>query len=535
MGIGLLEQGDGAGVGSDDVTARREHVLAGYSAVTADSDDEVVEGTIPNKEPYTDAESIVADNAQMYVRLLPGAYLRPTSTGRPEIIIHLDKVAATLGVDASRMVESLTIARRKGQIVDRGEGGQVSFAQGREDWAQRIWATFRDGWYHRPTHPEGHESYIYITFDQLANLLGIDQSKMLKSLTLAGRQGNIEDRGSYIDGDGVWYYGDGGFMVSQIPPGYYRDGNGNGKTNVNTKKEAIVAALGLNPDYWLDNFSTMGIQGKVPRWVCTTGDIISAWGGEGHAYDDPFAGRGRGIVVRIPNMHRIEGANWVFLPIPNLQPPNIRAGVNVAGVIGTMPDLSAGGAVFHNATFVQKFATGVAEKGLNLYSDMYRAWVNNDNRYDGVQEGGMRFFFNLESYKRENYGKKNGIVLMKTINMKPFRTLRIQYKCDCNAYVPSYNALPSVHLEVKVIRGSSKQTVDATTLSLSDVLVWGFNVNAPDRNSGSYYINEFKQIDINVSAVNEHCFLLLSVSPLAYGSSENIWGKIIITSIEVLN
>ncbi len=523
MGIGLLEQGDGAGVGSDDVTARREHVLAGYSAVTADSDDEAAEGTIPNKEPYTDAESIVADNAQMYVRLLPGAYLRPTSTGRPEIIIHLDKVAATLGVDASRMVESLTIARRKGQIVDRGEGGQVSFAQGREDWAQRIWATFRDGWYHRPTHPEGHESYIYITFDQLANLLGIDQSKMLKSLTLAGRQGNIEDRGSYIDGDGVWYYGDGDFMVSQIPPGYYRDGNGNGKTNVNTKKEAIVAALGLNPDYWLDNFSTMGIQGKVPRWVCTTGDIISAWGGEGHAYDDPFAGRGRGIVVRIPNMHRIEGANWVFLPIPNLQPGNIRKDVNVAGVTGTLPDLSTGREVFNGATFDGALVSGVADRGFYYNKDFYSYKLADNYGYSGVWSGGMNF--NLSSGNLTYRDKWVGCVFTKSINMSPFSKITVDYWFDGTIQEHAYLGFVIYLGRASTIARDSAIEDDGTKIHvIRDVVAFG--------NNGLSFSG---QITIDTRNVNEFVYVLFGARCGTDNNNSQIWGQLRISKIVFVN
>lgn len=44
----LLKQG-GGGTGSDECTALREHVLASYTAVTKDSDDEPAEGTMPNR------------------------------------------------------------------------------------------------------------------------------------------------------------------------------------------------------------------------------------------------------------------------------------------------------------------------------------------------------------------------------------------------------------------------------------------------------------------------------------------------------
>ena len=45
--------GGGGGSGSDDVTASKNQVLAGYTAITTDSGDEPVEGTIPSKAAET--------------------------------------------------------------------------------------------------------------------------------------------------------------------------------------------------------------------------------------------------------------------------------------------------------------------------------------------------------------------------------------------------------------------------------------------------------------------------------------------------
>ena len=43
----------GGGIGSDDVTAAKAHVLAGHNTVTTDSDDEVVEGTMPDNAAWS--------------------------------------------------------------------------------------------------------------------------------------------------------------------------------------------------------------------------------------------------------------------------------------------------------------------------------------------------------------------------------------------------------------------------------------------------------------------------------------------------
>lgn len=54
----VLMQPMGGGVGSDDVTAAKAHVLAGHNTVTTDSDDEVVEGTMPDRGQWQYTESM---------------------------------------------------------------------------------------------------------------------------------------------------------------------------------------------------------------------------------------------------------------------------------------------------------------------------------------------------------------------------------------------------------------------------------------------------------------------------------------------
>lgn len=53
----LLPMGGGGGGASDECTATRSHVLAGYKAVTADSNDEPAEGLIPSMGGQTIAPS----------------------------------------------------------------------------------------------------------------------------------------------------------------------------------------------------------------------------------------------------------------------------------------------------------------------------------------------------------------------------------------------------------------------------------------------------------------------------------------------
>ena len=53
MAEGIVMRG-GGGISSDDLTAKKEEVLQGKTALTVDSDDEAIEGAMPLLEVNTD-------------------------------------------------------------------------------------------------------------------------------------------------------------------------------------------------------------------------------------------------------------------------------------------------------------------------------------------------------------------------------------------------------------------------------------------------------------------------------------------------
>lgn len=160
----------------------------------------------------------------------------------------------------------------------------------------------------------------------------IPEGGMINTSGAFGKQGTIPDRGAG-NGNGEIGTNGGDTVFVNFPDGYYHTQIG--KSYMWLKWADLARVLGLNGAYWLDNYSTAGIQGQIRRWVCTTGTVISAWNGEGHAWDDTEAGRGRGIITRVPNGYRLEGVNWVFLPAPHLYPQNVVKGVNINGVEGS--------------------------------------------------------------------------------------------------------------------------------------------------------------------------------------------------------
>ena len=416
MAQAILLRGGAGGVTSDDVTAGKAQVLKGYKTVTNDSDDEVVEGAIISRGTWVIASEVINASweSNIHTRFEEG-YYQNDGQYKPTAKIPYAVLSNVIGVDPTKMLQSLTLAGKQGQIkvVDTGANNNrinkstsygidnwtdtnnpifyIDLAHGnayysRYDgcphvcidadklgngtadkvlagstftskngvsmsgtmanrgngmkavdfynahWESNFVARMEQGYYSQ----NGQwKPYVAIPYAVLANVAGIDPAKMLKSLTIAGRQGQIEERGSYMDAVGVWYHGASGNLVGQIPPGYYGADNGNNRTNVNIKKQDIVNALGLNPDLWLNTFQTMGIQGKIPRWVSAS-HVISAVNNEGFVWDDDTgANRGRGIVSKIAKGQYIENADWVFLSSPNLYPQNVVKDININGVTGT--------------------------------------------------------------------------------------------------------------------------------------------------------------------------------------------------------
>lgn len=272
MADAILMSGGVGGVTSDDVTARREHVLQGYTALTADSDDEPVQGTMTNRGNIVDTVSF--ENAhwdsKFLARMEQGFYLQ-NGQRKPCVAIPYSVLANVAGIDANRMLSNLTVA---------GITGKVKMIN-TQDSNYRInkSAAFGIDYWTEPSNP---------TF--------------------------------YID----------------LPHGnaYYNRNDGHPHVCIDAANLGTAGADSVLNGQTATSQNGVRFSGTIPRWICGTGDVISANNGDGHAWDDIYAGRGRGIVVGIKNGHYIQGADWVFLPSPNLYPQNVIKGININGVTG---------------------------------------------------------------------------------------------------------------------------------------------------------------------------------------------------------
>jgi len=541
MAQAILLRGGAGGVSSDDVTAKREHVLQGYTALTADSDDEAVQGTMVNRGNIVDTTGF--ENAywdSKYLARMEQGFYSQNEQWKPCVAIPYEVLAQTIGVDRSKMLDTLTIAGKQGQIksintqdnnyrinksttfgidnwsdstnpvfyvdlqngnafynrpdghphvcidadklgnatadkvvagstftskngvnvqgqiADRGYGGTVSYLQGREDWANRIWVLFKNGWYHRDPYDDGHgnihEAFVYVTYEQIKNLFGIDASKMLQGYDIAG------------------------------------------------------------------------VQGTVPRWVCNSGDVLTAYNDAGFVWDDTYAGRGRGVIVGIKNGSCIQNANWVFLSSPNLYPWNIKAGVNINGVVGTMQDYSAGRPVFDGATFNTLYVGGVANKDFQeagIYRDRTSS-ASNYSRYAGGTTINVSAGSNFHLWANRQYV---GFVLDRAILFTFFRQLKITYKLDVRMYTGRYNRMAGVMVYVNLYDAGNR----------SRLLGGMYKMHSSSERIGSTYNGDTYEIVIDTSSINQDGFVALCSDAYSDDNMSSAIGSVTFTKIELIN
>lgn len=567
MADAILMAGGTGGVTSEDVTASKAQVLQGYRTITSDSDDEVAEGTIQvvdtSQDNYSKTRTtefgLLKDRNTFYMNLPQRSAFYTRTDNKP----HVEIVADAFGnATADKVVAGNTFTSRnglalQGQIVDRGEGAAEAFAIGREDWNHQIWATFKNGWYHRPPHPAGHEAYIYIKYEALANLLGVDPAKMLESLTVADRRGQIKiidtaasnyriNKSTNFGLDN-WTNPSNPVFYVDFPHGngYYNRPDGHPHVCIDANNLGTAQADSVLEGQTATSQYGVKFAGTIPRWIASHGDIIianSSHSGQGFAYDLP--GVGRGIVVGIKNWSFIQGANYVFLPSQNFQPWNIRKNVNINGMIGTMEDYGAGGVPFNGATFDGRLASGVANKGFILNGiGRYLNLKNSGHGYKGIADGGLKLT-NAFAYNTSFKSAPDvGFVLSKSINLTPFRQLKVGFRFLRFSGDGTRSQPARVRLEVGVtpisqVGGESYSNESYTILKdigrRSNEISYEMTSTRVGAGNQSDQSQQYMILDISLSQGHNFVYFMLGNIIHEY-SNGNVYAEVIINHIEFIN
>ena len=437
MADAILMAGGTGGVTSDDVTASKAQVLQGYKTVTTDSNDEVVEGTIPKRGTWSTASEVVnaSGESTVHVRFEEG-YYNKDGQYKPTAKIPYAVLSNVLGIDANKMLDSLTVAGVRGTIPIRGYRGpnceHMFMYQPDGGYVVRI----EPGYYHKDESGQWNP-YVVVSPSLAKRATNYHPEKTLSDTRTCEEQGQIKmvdtKLNNYTNNQAKFFGMDPGRgkLVMQLGYGnayYFRDDN-------NPHVEVDAAVLGTAEAdsvlQWQTASSQHGIkfEGTIPRWIATHGDVILAnpsHSGQGFAYDLP--GVGRGIAIGIKNGSFVQGANYAFLPSPNFQPWNVRKNVNINGMIGTMEDYGTGRVAFRNATFDNVLVSGVANIGLGSSLLSYTRPATEIR--DGIirfSNGGSASGGGLHEYRKDRVLEES-VTLAHSVNLTPFRTIRLGLK-----------------------------------------------------------------------------------------------------------
>ena len=419
----------------------------------------------------------------------------------------------------------------EGTIVNRGNIVDTSGFENAH-WDSKFLARMEEGYYSQ----NGiYKPCVAIPYAVMASVAGIDASRMLSNLTVAGVTGkikmiNTQDnnyKGNLSTNYGIDTWNNHTFWMD-FPHGnaYYYRADGHPHCCIPAEALGTAQADSVLSGQTATSQNGVKFSGTIPRWICTTGDVISANNSAGHAWDDIYAGRGRGIVVGIKNGHYIQGAGWVFLPSPNLQPWNIREGVNINNVVGTMKDYSTGRVVFNGATFDGTILLGVANKDFYVGRDYYALDLGGNYRYSGIHDGGINLL--LSTSMPSIRGRYIGCIMSQSVNLTPFNRIDVYWRVVGDVKNDAY---------IDFVAGIAK----ASALRRGGMFVGpiskdGFNEESSTAMARSPAITKSGKIELYVGGINEQAFLYFCASvDISNSSRDAFTGAVQIVRIDFLN
>ena len=554
MADAILMAGGTGGVSSDDVTAGKAQVLQGYKTVTTDSDDEIIEGTMVNRGNGMDAVDFTnAHWESKFVARMEEGYYSQAGQWKPYVTIPYAVMASVAGVDANKMLDSLTIAGVRGAVHTYGAWNNALEVVN-ATWENKVHVRFEEGYYPKDGN---YKPAAIVPYDVLANAIGIDASKMLSALNVLGKQGqiksiNTQDNNYRVNkstsfGIDNWTDRNNPVFYVDFPHGngYYNRPDGHPHVCIDANNLGTAQADSVLE--WQTATSQYGVKfaGTIPRWIASHGDVIianSSHSGQGFAYDLPNVGRC--IVVGIKNGAFIQGANYVALPSPNLQPWNVRQNVNVNGVVGTMVDYGAGGVPFNGATFDGRLASGVANKGFILRDiERYLNLKNNSYGYKGIVDGGLKltngYGYNT-SFKSAPYV---GFVLSKSINLTPFRQLKVGFRFlrfsgDGTQSQPAKISLEFGVTPISQAGGESYSNESYTILKnigqYSNEI--SYEMTSTRVGAGNQSDQSQQYLTLDVSLKQGHHFIYFMLGKIIHEySNGSVYAEVIINHIELIN
>jgi hypothetical protein len=396
--MGKILMQSGGGTPTDDATATAADMVVGAIAYV---DDELVEGSMVEREGEQPTTGVTVSDGLVHVGMLPGAYRKNGRYGTPEVKASVDTVAQAAGVDASKMLQGYNVLGKAGQIAVINTMGSG------------------DG--------KGAYSYNHGEF-------GIDTNNQTLWIHLPQRS--------------AYYTRPDGYPHVTMPSSALGDA---------VREQLLKGARCTSK--WGMNF-----EGSIQRWV-RSGDI----GGQGvmdalenTVFAGDYGARGRVVFMRMPGGSYINpDIMWAQAPAPTLLPQNIRAGVSILGVQGTMPDYAATCVPFENAHFdgthLSGWATGKVSGNRLQVGDAYRDELPREN---GSSDGKNDWWW----------------AFTPSVDLAPFREVKVTLRTeavnatdhwwvDNRVYMTRVNGSPG-NRSASPIREVSNQIKGVSTISI---------------------------------------------------------------------
>ncbi len=495
MGKGIII-GNTGGTYSEDVTAAKADILEGKSTITSDSNDEVVQGTMPLLMANSDMINVMK------------AYPRVDQWGMGGVI------------DSASMGRGLIVALRP------EDGKRYAL-----------------------------DSNNVFVFIPLADLRA---ENIRSDKNIGGVQGNIQVIGKIGVAPGNGWFNNEYMFILNIPQGIYEAQGESWAPELRVPIGKVREILGILAHKIAADENIAGVQGSLAVWNVTDsgyGDMLYAWANQGHYVDHPVVGRG--IVVRVPNNFVIRNANWVYLAEPDLVASNIRAGVNMFGVQGEMVDYGTGRAAFYNATFDGALLSGVAHADREIFmgevyaignmsfSSRYFSSISNPDKHKflGILDGGLRF--SLKAQGDTKYSEVPVAVFFDhSVNLTPFRKIRIGGKFLSGSYRKQTNKNDLSNATFGIVAISKKnvtKNVTAQRYAYSIDLNNNYNSVHVSFQDGAQDDKEYEGgrltgqqlwAEIDVSGINEQCYMF------AYAQATSFYpmsAEVVINHIEFIN
>lgn len=471
MAQAILLRGGAGGVTSDDVTARREHVLQGYTALTADGDDEPAEGGIQiidaSQNNYTKTRTteygLDKSRSAFYMHLPQRSGYYTRSDNKPHVEIDSSLLGDALSSDVvdTKTATSKNGVAMRGTLQYKGNGGASNGVICPEMFYYTLegayTARFDAGAYYNAGERGQWKPYVSVPVWMAKQATNYHPEKTLSDTVTCQERGTVKMVNTQ----------DNGYTVNQAKVLAIDGGRGK-----------LVMLMGHGNAYYYRPDNNPHVEVDASELGDVTADKVM-----------------RGFTAT--SKHGIKFA-------------------------GTMPDLQSGRTVFNGATFDNELASGVANKGFYLNGTYFAYSLNQNYGYAGIHNGGMNF--NLSTGFPALKSRRIGCVLSQSINLTPFRQIVISYRTLANI-----QGNPYATLEAHVNRVSTRRLIDVAGAGKVDA------IDVLRQGTASPAINRTGQIVLNVADINEQAFISFGAYCNSDRASDVFAGAVQITKIDFLN